>query len=516
MKEPLNSWEEKLAGKPPVKNGFTSELEHKVRERILMQNEKRRSPYRAVAALMSIVLLLGCGWWFRDDVKQLLKPNSAENIPAALRGDPLSDGEYTINIHQFAQDGSIEYQIKRPFIIRHPSVKLNMIDAPRDLYNDPDLFKAWMDKEQPDMLQLPLKLFKELAADGKLKSLDTIVKEHKFELGTLYPPIIELLRQLGGSGELYGLPADFSTMALYINEDAFAKQGIPLPEGEMSPEEIMQLAKRFQGTGVSGLDALNITNKFALTQFFGQVSGLQTFSKDNEGKTEATVNSDAWKQVWQSVAAGYREGWITQQKPLDVGKNGIMMKDMGKNDAFAQGKIAMKIAPSYYYSNLENFKFEGVMKVNWATVSLRVDASATNQLSFLGTNTVYAINAASTQDNAVWELISFIISGTWRSGLENPQLYTTLLADQSVMDEKDSKHWKAFYENKVDPAKAAEGYRMAFDNRAKVELDAALSTLGGEQMEAIVKGSKSVDAALEELQSTLEARLAGKGDQSHE
>ncbi|SDX72276.1 ABC transporter substrate-binding protein [Paenibacillus sp. CF384] len=518
MKEPLNSWEHKLAGKPPVKNGFTSELEHKVRERIHMQNEKRRSPYRAVAALMSIVLLLGCGWWFRDDVKAMLKPDTAENVPAALRGDSLRDREYTLKIHQFAQDGSIEYRIKRPFIIRHPSVKLNTVDAPRDLYNDPEMFKAWVDKEQPDMLQLPLKLFRELAADGKLKSLDTIVKEHKFELGALYAPLVELLRQFGGSGELYGVPSDFNTTALYINEDAFAKQGIPLPEGEVSPEEIMQLAKRFQGTGISGLGAFDRDNKFALAKLLGQVSGLQTLSKSNEGKTEATINTEAWKQIWQTVAAGYQEGWILQQKPIDYGKNGISMKDMGKNDAFAQGKIAMMIAPSYFYSNLENFEYAGVMKANWSTVPLRVDPSATNQLSFLGTNTVYAINAASTQEDAVWELMSFIIGGSWLNGLDDSQryAYATLLADKSVMDEKESKHWKAFYDSKVDAAKAAEGYKVAYDNRARGELDASLYTLGGEQMEAVVKGTKSVDAALDELQTTFEMRLARKGDQTHE
>ncbi|WP_308638229.1 ABC transporter substrate-binding protein [Paenibacillus silvisoli] len=509
MKRPVQEWERMLAGKPPLKNGFTSELEHKVRERIYMQKEARKAPYRAMAALMSLVMLLGCGWWFRDDVKELLKPDTGVNIPTALQGDPLGDKEYHLKIHQFEQMGNFEYTIRRPFIIRHPSVQLTMADAPFEYNNDPDKFKAWMDKEQPDILQLPMSLYTELAAEGRLKPLDTLVRESKFDLDTLHAPLVEMLRQLaGGTGELYGLAADFGTMGLYVNEDLFAKYGVPLPDGELSADEILQLAKRFQGTDAGGLGVFDRGNKFSLIQLLGQASGLQLVAGDAEDGLKATVDSDAWKTIWRDVAAGLQEGWVTQGKPVDYGKNGITMKELGKQDPFAKGEVAMAIAPSYYYTNLETFGQEGVMTANWSTMPIRIDSSATNQELFMGTNTVYAINAASTQTEADWAMLSFIVSGAWMKGLDNPLWNSVLMADRSVMNQAASKHWKAFYEADVDPVIAAGSYRTAADKQMS-KANALVYSLGGEEMEAVVKNGVSVDEAVEAFQTKLSAQLAG-------
>ena len=75
MKDPANNnWERRLGGRPPMKNGFTSDLERKVRERIRMKSTAHKSPFRAVVAIMSVVILLGCGWWFRGDLKEMLVP----------------------------------------------------------------------------------------------------------------------------------------------------------------------------------------------------------------------------------------------------------------------------------------------------------------------------------------------------------------------------------------------------------------------------------------------------------
>ena len=45
MKEPNNNWERRLGGRPPMKNGFTSDLERKVRERIRMKSTAGKSAF---------------------------------------------------------------------------------------------------------------------------------------------------------------------------------------------------------------------------------------------------------------------------------------------------------------------------------------------------------------------------------------------------------------------------------------------------------------------------------------
>lgn len=481
-----------------------------------MQTTKRRAPFRAATAIMSLFILLGGGWWFRDDIRKLLEPKPLSDVPAALSNDPLADKEYALKVLQFNNyENSFEYYVKKPFIIRHPSVKLNMDYAAVDLMQDPDKFEAWLEQEQPDILQLPLSLYSRLAADGKLKPLDPLIKQSKFDLSLFHKPVVDYLRLAGGDGSLYGLATDFSTMALYVNEDLFAARGIPLPEGPQTMDQILQLAARFQGTGVSGLETIDRSNKFGLIQLIGQTKGLQTMA-GAEGSLKATVNSDAWKQVWNAVAAGYREGWISQAKPVAYGKNGSTMKDIAKQDPFSLNKTAMTIRPSYYYDNLELYEQSGAMKANWSAVPIRLAASATNQNNYLSVNTVYAVNAASTQADAAWEVLRFATSGEWKRNLD-PALTAAanrLFANRSAMDESSSKHWEAFYETEADPEKAAAAAKLMSGKQAS-QAAAALYKLGEAAIEGILTQSQSVDAAVDELQAKLNAQLAasGKGEQ---
>ncbi|MBM7565904.1 ABC transporter substrate-binding protein [Paenibacillus sacheonensis] len=513
MKEPVHDWERRLAGKPPVKNGFTSELERKVRERIRMNTTKRKSPLRAAAAGMSFVLLLGGGWLYRDDIEGLLRPAATSDVPAALSKDPLADKAYRLKVQQFEQMNTFEYYLKKPFVIRHPSVRMDMLNASYDLAADPEKFEAWFDSEQPDFVQIPMNVYAKLAADGKLKPLDALIKEDRFDLGTLHAPLVDYLRQAGGSGELYGLSADYGSSALYVNEDVFAAKGVPLPAGELTIGEILQLAQRFEGTGVNGLSTADRSNTFAMAQLIGQTTGLRTLT-DADGRLQATVDSDAWRKVWTEVADGYNDGWINQSKPIDYGKGSILMKDLAKQDTFVLGQAAMAIKESYYYQNLETYEQEGVKTPNWSTVPIHVDASASNPDAFLNTQTVYAINAASTQTDAAWELLRYVVGGSWRTGLDARNILARqLMANKSVMNEEGSKHWQAFYDTKVDPVKAAKSMALK-SSSSYIKAAGLVYKLGGEAMDAVLKGTLTVDQALGEFQQKLDVQLAGIGKEA--
>ncbi|MFC4808678.1 ABC transporter substrate-binding protein [Paenibacillus sp. GCM10023250] len=517
MKQPAHEWERRLAGKPPVKNGFTSDLENKVRERIRMTTmTRRRAPLRTAAALLCLPVLLAAGWRYGDELKLLLQPKPHADVPAALGKDPLAAKEYELKVQQFGMNNTFQYTFKKPFIIRHPSVKLSLAESPDALYGDPVKFEAWFDAEQPDVVQVPYNVYAKLAADGRLQSLDALVKTDKSETAALHAPLVELLRQAGGNGQLYGLSYDLTSTALYVNEDLFASRGVTLPDGPVSMEELLLLAARFQGTGVSGLAAVNRSNTFATVALAGQTSGLQTIA-DRDGRLQANVDSDGWKRIWSTVADGYRTGWMNQAKPVQFGKGGITMADMGKQDPFALGEAAMTLGQSYYYGNLKQYEQSGVMHFNWRTIPIRLDPSATNQEAYLGTSTVYAINAKSAQADAAWELLRFVTGGTWRQHLDpNSFLRQQVLAAPSSMDQALRKEWEAFYAaGNVDPAKAASGLAVSADSQL-VQANQVLAQLGGEAMDAILKDGKSVDDALADLQRELDARLAviGKGDQA--
>lgn len=518
MNKPANEWERRLQGKAPIKNGFTSDLERKVRERIRMNTTRRRSPFRAATALICAIAVLVSCWWFKDDIRSLLQPGEHNEVPAALRDDPLAKKEYELKVQQFkTYNNSFEYQFKKPFIIRHPSVKLTMTSAEDELYNDPEKFEAWFDEAQPDFVQLPLSIYMKLAADGRLQSVDTLAKQSKFDLGAFYQPLLDFLRQAGAGGELYGLSADFNTMALYVNEDLFRAKGVPLPEGELTMEQILQLAARFQGTGVGGLETADRDNKFGMVRMIGQMGGLQTIA-DRDGTLQASVNSDSWKNVWRTVADGYKQGWLTQAPPVKYDKSGsTTMKDIGKQDPFATGKVAMTIQPSYYFSNLEEYQRTAVMKAEWSARAVHIDESATNQAQFLSANTVFAINAKSTATDAAWELLQFVADEAWSGGVSSVSNYRqyTLLADSSNMDAATSKHWQAFYDMAADPAKAAESYAFLTEEK-NAKAAAELETLAKATMTAILDDKQSVDAAVDDLQTELQAKLAAIGTKGGE
>ncbi|QYR22686.1 extracellular solute-binding protein [Paenibacillus sp. sptzw28] len=503
MNDPVNEWERRLAGRPPIKNGFTSDLERKVRERIRMKQTNRTATFRAVAALLSVVILLGCGWWFRVDLKELLQPKKKEDNLAAIFNDPLADKEATLNV-QLLTIGDFN-QIKKPFIIRHPSVTINTFMISPETAYTPDKFLEAIDKGKPDLLMLPLGMYMRLAAEGKLKPLDPLIKKNNFDLGELHQPLVDLLRSAGG-GELYGLTNQFNSTVLYVNEDLFEKHKIPIPEEGATLDEILKTAARFEGTGVYGLTSYRRDNPSQLAALIGQSTGMQAVSLTREG-VKATVQTDGWKRVWQEVADGNKKGWIGQSPPLDWSKGSILMTDIFKSDLFASGKAAMIIEDNNYYGSLLDYEKTTKKQMNWMTLPYRIDPAATNQADYLNTMFVYAINAQTSDTEAAWELLRFIAGPETASRFDQGQMNSKMILSRAgAMKSEPSEKWGAFYKMEVDPQQVIANIKKQEDKRYQ-EAYQQFMQLSGEHMKAVIKGSETVDQALEKIQAGLDASL---------
>ncbi|MBW7476852.1 ABC transporter substrate-binding protein [Paenibacillus oenotherae] len=516
MKEPVKDWESQLAGRPPIKNGFTSDLEHKVRERIRMRQRKNKSAFRAVAALMSIVIILGGGWWFRDDWKGMLNLDKPEDALTALLNDPLGDKEVTLSV-QLMMYRDFD-QIKKPFIIRHPSVTIETIMTEVETMHQPEKFKAFVDKANPDIFMLPVEIYSAMAAEGKLKSLDTLFKQHKFDLEAYHAPLVEMLR-LAGGGELYGFTTDFNSSTLLVNRGLFQEQGIALPEAGASIDDILNTAARFKGTGVYGLvtgsGSMERGGLSGFATFIGQSSGLKTLSY-GEDKVEASLQSEGWKGVWQRLVDGYKDGWLGESKPIDWSKGAMTNKQIYSTELFANGKTAMIIADDRYYKDLLTYEAATKKPMDWISVPFKLDPGVTNPYDYLSANYVYAINAKSTNEEAAWELLRFIVGKETadkydRIGDRGPNLLARSAAMKSQLKEK----WNGYYGMGVDPERAASGRKDVADGRY-IESQREFIKLGKEQMDAVVKGTKTVESALSELQGKLDAFLAGLGGRGGE
>ncbi|MCQ6559527.1 ABC transporter substrate-binding protein [Paenibacillus mendelii] len=512
MNGPEQDWEGRLAGKPPITNGFTSKLERKVRERIRMRSNERnerKSPFRAVAAVLSITLLLGCGWWFRDDLKEMIGQGQSKDALASIYNDPLADQEATLKV--LLLDYVNFDNIKKPFIIRHPSVRIETAVASGEILQDPARYSEWIATENADLLMLPMNKFMELAASGKLKAIDSLIKKSEFDLEAIHKPLVDLLRIAGG-GELYGLPVEFGARSLFVNKTLFAKYNIPLPDENATLDDILKLAARFEGKDTAGLTTSTRGNPYELARIIGQSSGLKTLAFDKD-RVSALVQTDGWEQVWQQVSDGFIGGWIQSPEELDWSKGSISMSEIMKNDLFAQGKAAMSLSDSSYYHSLidEENRLKGKLGFDWMTSSFKMDPTATNQAEYLETNFVYAISATTNNEDAAWEMLRFTAGPEIAARFDQSSHYGgKLLGRVSAMKSQPKEKWGGFYAMQPNPANVAAELTLQTDSRYG-EAANLLRKSSSEQFLNVVKGTKSVDQALAELQTELNASLGKLG-----
>ncbi|BBH21933.1 ABC transporter substrate-binding protein [Paenibacillus baekrokdamisoli] len=508
MKEPVKDWERQLASRPPMKNGFTSDLERRVRERIRMKSTQRKSPFRAVAAIMSVVILLGCGWWFRGDLKNLLGQDQPYEAIGALSNDTLGDKEVSLKV-QILQYGNFD-RIKKPFIIRHPSVSIDTLNITMNEKQTPEEFEKWMDKNQPDVMMLPMNLFVKLSAEGKLKALDTLIAKEKFDLDAIHKPVVDALR-LAGGGELYGLTTEFDSSVLFINKDLFEANHIPVPEDGTSLDEILKIAARFQGTGTVGLTSYERSNKSLLASLIGESSGLQAISQI-DGKWKATLQTKGWEKIWSQIAEGYKEGWINNSPPLDFsGKKVIYANEMFKTDLFASGKAAMMLPGSFgtsYYASMAEYEKSTKKAINWSTVAYRIDSSATNGSKYLNIPFVYAINARTTNPDAAWEFLRFTVGPQVAERDDSAENFSAkqILSRPSAMKSVPEPKWRAFYKMEIDPQQALTDMNRQSDS-AYANAYQQFNEIAGEQMKAVIAEKATVEQALKEAQIQVDTLL---------
>ncbi|MFB9324775.1 ABC transporter substrate-binding protein [Paenibacillus aurantiacus] len=512
MTERTLDWEKRLRGEPPIENGFTSQSERKVGEKIRMKTKERRSPFRMVAAAMSIALLAGGGWYFKDDLQKLTAQEAALDVPAALRNDPLADTAVELKVQQDSMSSYLfDIYGKKMFIIRHPSVSFQSLEPPAtdasgDVAKWAEAFETWMDQARPDVLQLPYNLYAELAAKGKLLSLESRIQRTDVDLDAYYEPVTELLR-LGGGGELYGLSARFDTNVVYVNKKLFASRGVALPsEDGMTVDEILATAARFSGTGEAGLYGQNGNQTYQIVNFLGETSGLQSVAYQ-DGAWRATVGTDAWQDLWRKMAEGAKAGWLQHAKPL--GDN-YTFDDRMKQDAFAQGQAAMTIGGAAYAHLLEEYKQLVQIQDDWIAVPIKIASGAPNEDTFLEPGTVYAVNAASPNQEAAWEVVKFMTGREFGKKLLSTGVQSDLLSSRlDVLDAADQKRWEAFYADSADPAQAYKQLTAAKPGYWSAA--GLLAEAGAKYMKAVADDELTVEEALRRMQAELDSALVSLG-----
>jgi multiple sugar transport system substrate-binding protein len=171
----------------------------------------------------------------------------------------------------------------------------------------------------PDLFYLAPEAIAGYAGNGSLKAYGDLL-ENKDDF---YPSLVE---NFTFDGDFYCAPKDFSTLALIINTDLWAKAGLTDADIPKTWDDLTTVSKKLTGNGVVGLGFSHEYQR--LGAFMAQAGG--TLVEDDQAVANSQENVDALTYVKEGLNAG----------------NFAFAKDVGAGwggEAFGKQLVAMVI-----------------------------------------------------------------------------------------------------------------------------------------------------------------------------
>ncbi|MBU7585461.1 MAG: ABC transporter substrate-binding protein [Nostoc sp. TH1S01] len=277
-------------------------------------------------------------------------------------------------------------QVLQDFEAQHPNIKVKY-EVISDQYMDviktrlvgdaaPDVFYL-------DALEAPF-----LMSQNVLEPLDNYIQP-EFDIEDFE---VTLLDSFKYQNHIYGLPKDYSTLALFYNTKSFATAGLNTPPTTWSElrSYSQKLTSKLNKYGFGELPEL-ARQAYKMKAFDGQII-------DENGY--ATFASGQSLQGLQLVIDQYQQDKSSAQKS-DVGTN-------SGSEMFGQGKVAMVIEGNWAIPYLQ----ETFPQLEFATAEL---PTINNQKGTMVFTVAYVMNKQSQQKAAAWELISYL---TGKAGMQ--------------------------------------------------------------------------------------------------
>jgi multiple sugar transport system substrate-binding protein len=224
---------------------------------------------------------------------------------------------------------------------------------------------------------------------GVLEPLDQYITP-EFDLADFQPSLLNAFRH---EGQIYGLPKDFSTLALFYNKQAFAKAGIMQPPRTWT--ELQTVSQRLtvdtNGDRKPDRFGLGLAPELARQTFMIQAFGGALH--DSNGY--ATFAAPASLQGLSLVIDQYRRD-RTAAQPTDVGAT-------WGSEMLGQGKAAMVIEGPW---SIPYFK-ETFPTLQFGTAEVPTVNGRRGTMAY---TVAYVMNRKSKHKEAAWKLIAYLTS----------------------------------------------------------------------------------------------------------
>ncbi len=301
---------------------------------------------------------------------------------------PLTEGAITITLSGW-QSNPNESQLLRhvlnKFESQHPTIKVKH-EVINDQYMDviktrligdaaPDVFYL-------DAFQAPL-----LMNHGVLEPLNSYINE-EFDLADFQPNLIKAFQI---NKQTYGLPKDFSTLALFYNKKAFEESGLTKPPQTWN--ELQKYSKKL--TADKNRDGRKEQYGFGLTPELSRLQFMMTAfgGKLIDQKGKAVFANPRSLKGLQLVIEQYRKD-----------KSSAQASDLGASsgsEMFGQGKAAMVIEGPWAIPYLK----ETFPTLEFATAEV---PKVSGQKGTMTYTVAYVMNKQTKHKDAAWQLISYL------------------------------------------------------------------------------------------------------------
>lgn len=415
------------------------------------------------------------------------------------KDEPTGGGNIALIILYGGPSNDFQQKYGDLFEQRHPNISLQVINLYQFNITPGNLveFEKIIDEQKPDVVQVDDYTLKYLISRNKLVNLDTYIKETKFDLQAIHPPVLQMLRNRG-DGSLYGLTPFFPGEALYYNKNIFQTYGVDYPQPGITWEEYLDLIGRFPAKNdMSGLYIQG--DPYYSIRSLGIRAGLNDL--DAEGK-RLVIDTDGWRNIWAKAVSAYRSHAI-QVVPYsnDPQLQGVSQNDFYKswlkNNAFLAGKAAMRVAG---YDIAEQIRIIGKSELedkpsfDWDMIPIPVNRQAPKAMLDNGLSHIYSIPATSAHTKAAWELIEHINgeeTAKLLSGIEGSGM---LPSRPSALPRMEDKNLSAFYAS-TEVYEPSEGLR-----NTPTEFYGQMAEIAAPEIQSAIDGKQTVEEALQHMQ----------------
>lgn len=276
-------------------------------------------------------------------------------------------------------------QVLHSFEAEHPHIKIKyevITDQYMDVIRTRLIGDAAPDVFFLDAVEAPL-----LMSHGVLEPLDDYISQD-FDLADFKPNMLEAFKY---EGRMYGLPKDFSTLALFYNKKSFQQVDIK------QPPETWEALRQYSEKLTVGRDrnrridqyGLGISPELARQYFTIKAYGGKLVDESGYA-TFATPQSLKGLEL---VVDQYR-----------IEKSSALPSDLGTSsgsEMFGQGRVSMVIEGSWAIPYLQ----ETFPKIEFATAEV---PAIDNNKGTMAYTVAYVMNEKSSHKQAAWELISYL------------------------------------------------------------------------------------------------------------